>query len=112
MTFPAINPTSSASSTPSGADTRTDAEIEASINAKIREAIDAAVAAGDVDGDKKIGVLIGDDGTIQVGNVDEAPDTPTVSTPDEVELPAMFREDRESLTDSHYAKHLETHWGF
>lgn len=109
MTFPAIQPQPASID---GLDTRTDADIQASINAKIREAIDAAVASGDVDGDKQIGVLIGGDGTIEVANVDETTDTPTASQPDVVELPAMFREDRESLTDSHYAKHLETHWGF
>ncbi len=98
------------SSEPAG--TRTDEEVEASIEAKIQSAIAAAVSDGSVDSKQQIGVMIDADGSIRVGNVDTADDTQTPSQPDHVELPAMFCEDRESLTDSHYAKHLETHWGF
>lgn len=93
-------------------ETRTDEEVEASIETKIQSAIAAAVSDGSVDADQQIGVMIDTDGSIRVGNVDTADDAQAPSQPDLVELPAMFCEDRESLTDSHYAKHLETHWGF
>ena len=93
-------------------ETRTDEEVEASIETKIQSAIAAAVSDGSVDADQQIGVMIDADGSIRVGNVDTADDAQTQSQPDLVELPAMFCEDRESLTDSHNAKHLETHWGF
>lgn len=108
-------PTFDPSTGPVNTDGRSDAEIHAAIENKIQEAIASAVANGNVDETGKIGVVVGTDGSIQVINVDDADaedSTATPSTPDEIELPPMFREDRESLTDSHYAKHLETHWGF
>lgn len=89
---------------------RTDAEIEASIEAKIEAAVAAAVAEGAIDETQPVGVIVGTDGSITVTNVDG---TPKSGVPDPVEFPAMYADDsRESLTDSHYKDHLESHWGF
>lgn len=107
MTTPAVNPTSTT-------DARTDDEIEASIQAKIRAAISAAAANGEIDTDQPVGVVIGPDGSIEVRNVTADGKTPgEPGIPDRVEFPAMYADDsRESLTDSHYREHLESHWGF
>jgi hypothetical protein len=94
--------------------TRTDAEIDASIQAKIDAAVEAATANGQVDPGKQIGVFVGTDGSIEVRNVspDEAP-TEEPGIPDPVDFPAMYiDETRESLADSYYKDHLESHWGF
>jgi len=92
--------------------TRSAEEIDAAIEQKINAAVAAAVAREAVDPARKVGVFIGPDGSITVTNVDETGDEPA-SVPDPVEFPAMYRdENRESLADSYYAEHLETHWGF
>jgi len=93
---------------------RTDAQIESSIQAKIDAAVEAAATSGQVDPSKQIGVFVGADGSIDVRNIsqDEIP-TQEPGIPDPVEFPAMYADDsRESLTDSHYKEHLESHWGF
>lgn len=94
--------------------TRTDAQIEASIQAKIDEAVEAAAANGQIDPSKQVGVFVGADGSIDVKNIspDELP-TAEPGIPDPVEFPAMYvDETRESLADSYYKDHLESHWGF
>jgi|688.fasta_scaffold730283_1 hypothetical protein len=101
-------------STPDTGDARSDAELEASIQAKIDAAIATAIQNQEVDPDQQIGVVIGPDGSITVRNVapeDLQADSPGV--PDPVVFPAMYADDtRESLADSHYKDHLESHWGF
>lgn len=93
---------------------RTEAQIEASIQTKIDAAVEAAAASGQVDPEKQIGVFVGADGSIDVKNIspDEIP-TQEPGIPDPVEFPAMYvDETRESLADSYYKEHLESHWGF
>lgn len=101
--------------------TRTESEIDASIEAKIDAAVQAAVATGQVDPSKPVGVFVGVDGSIDVRNVspdeegtwsaDESATEPGV--PDPVEFPAMYVDGtRESLADTYYKDHLESHWGF
>lgn len=93
---------------------RTDAQIESSIQAKIDAAVEAAATSGQVDPAKQIGVFVGADGSIDVRNIspDEIP-TQEPGIPDPVEFPAMYLDEtRESLADSYYKDHLESHWGF
>lgn len=93
---------------------RTDDQIEASIQAKIDAAVEAAAANGQIDPEKQVGVFVGADGSIEVRNVspDEVP-TEEPGIPDPVEFPAMYADEtRESLADSYYKDHLESHWGF
>jgi hypothetical protein len=93
---------------------RTDEELEASIQAKIDAAVAAAVENREVDPEQQIGVVIGQDGSITVRNIpagDAAANEPGI--PDPVVFPAMYADDtRESLADSYYKDHLESHWGF
>jgi len=93
---------------------RSDEDIEASIQTKIEAAVAAAAVNGTIDPDQPVGVVIGPDGSIEVRNVVSAGEaTAEPGIPDHVEFPAMYADDsRESLTDSHYTEHLESHWGF
>jgi hypothetical protein len=95
-------------------DTRSDADIEASIKAKIDDAVAKAAANGEIDPEQPVAVIVGPDGSIEVRNTAvDGQDATEPGIPDPVSFPPMYTdESRESLADSYYKDHLETHWGF